>query len=47
MGLYVWAHYLLPMLHTKSGSNPQCRDLVLQLMERWWLDNMSDFSLLL
>ncbi|OWM84983.1 hypothetical protein CDL15_Pgr027770 [Punica granatum] len=34
VGLYMWAHYLLPMLHTKSGSNPLCRDLVLQLVER-------------
>ncbi|KAG8366737.1 hypothetical protein BUALT_Bualt17G0110500 [Buddleja alternifolia] len=34
VGLYFWAHYILPILGGKSGSNPQSRDLVLQLVER-------------
>ncbi|XP_073298912.1 uncharacterized protein [Primulina huaijiensis] len=34
VGLYLWAHHILPILGGKSGSNPQCRDLVLQLVER-------------
>ncbi|XP_073057102.1 uncharacterized protein [Primulina eburnea] len=33
VGLYLWAHHILPILGGKSGSNPQCRDLVLQLVE--------------
>ncbi|XP_054796315.1 uncharacterized protein LOC129301747 [Prosopis cineraria] len=33
-GLYLWVSLLLPMLSGKSGSNPQSRDLVLQLVER-------------
>ncbi|XP_075505707.1 uncharacterized protein LOC142542771 [Primulina tabacum] len=34
VGLYLWAHHILPILGGKSGSNPQIRDLVLQLVER-------------
>ncbi|KAL9166634.1 hypothetical protein ABFS82_05G042800 [Erythranthe guttata] len=34
VGLYLWAHHILPVLGGKSGSNPQSRDLVLQLVER-------------
>ncbi|KAL5570846.1 hypothetical protein UlMin_020443 [Ulmus minor] len=34
VGLYMWAHFLLPMLTSKSTSNPQSRDLILQLVER-------------
>ncbi|KAL2518839.1 Protein of unknown function DUF2359 [Abeliophyllum distichum] len=34
VGLYLWAHHILPILGGKSGSNPQSRDLVLQLVER-------------
>ncbi|XP_027099252.1 uncharacterized protein [Coffea arabica] len=36
VGLYLWAHYVLPILGagSKSSSNPQTRDLVLQLAER-------------
>lgn len=34
VGLYLWAHHILPILGGKSGSNPQTRDLVLQLVER-------------
>ncbi|KAM7463422.1 hypothetical protein LguiA_031543 [Lonicera macranthoides] len=34
IGLYLWAHYILPILGGKSGSNPQARDLVLQSVER-------------
>ncbi|RWW21909.1 hypothetical protein GW17_00013915 [Ensete ventricosum] len=33
-GMYLWAHYLLPMVCGKSSVNPQSRDLVLQLVER-------------
>ncbi|KAK4278010.1 hypothetical protein QN277_015915 [Acacia crassicarpa] len=33
-GLFLWVSLLLPMLSGKSGSNPQSRDLVLQLVER-------------
>ncbi|KAL0326880.1 UNVERIFIED_CONTAM: hypothetical protein Sangu_1766000 [Sesamum angustifolium] len=33
-GLYLWAHHVLPILGGKSGSNPQTRDLVLQIVER-------------
>ncbi|KAL3510552.1 hypothetical protein ACH5RR_029953 [Cinchona calisaya] len=36
VGLYLWTHYILPILGAggKSSSNPQTRDLVLQLVER-------------
>ncbi|URE17594.1 hypothetical protein MUK42_11497 [Musa troglodytarum] len=34
IGMYLWAHYLLPMVCGKSSVNPQSRDLVLQLVER-------------
>ncbi|CAA0831236.1 Protein of unknown function DUF2359-transmembrane [Striga hermonthica] len=34
LGLYLWAHLMLPILGGKSGSNPQTRDLVLQVVER-------------
>ncbi|XVE72220.1 hypothetical protein DITRI_Ditri11bG0022100 [Diplodiscus trichospermus] len=34
VGLYMWAHVLLPMLSGKSSCNPQSRDLILQLVER-------------
>ncbi|KAL1556557.1 transmembrane protein 214-A-like protein [Salvia divinorum] len=34
VGLYLWSHLILPILGGKSGSNPQTRDLVLQLVER-------------
>ncbi|CAI9761945.1 unnamed protein product [Fraxinus pennsylvanica] len=34
VGLYLWAHHILPMLRGKLGSNPQSRDLVLQVVER-------------
>lgn len=34
VGLFVWVHFLLPMLNSKSNCNPQSRDLVLQLVER-------------
>ncbi|GER48778.1 hypothetical protein STAS_25965 [Striga asiatica] len=34
LGLYLWAHLILPILGGKPGSNPQTRDLVLQLVER-------------
>lgn len=34
VGLYAWAHYLLPMLSSKSSNNPLTRDLILQLIER-------------
>ncbi|KAH6802219.1 transmembrane protein of unknown function DUF2359 [Perilla frutescens var. frutescens] len=34
VGLYLWAHQILPILGGKSGSNPHTRDLVLQLVER-------------
>ncbi|KAH6759568.1 transmembrane protein of unknown function DUF2359 [Perilla frutescens var. hirtella] len=34
VGLYIWAHLILPILGGKPGSNPQSRDLVLQLAER-------------
>ncbi|CAI9785458.1 unnamed protein product [Fraxinus pennsylvanica] len=34
VGLCLWAHHILPILGGKSGSNPQSRDLVLQLVER-------------
>ncbi|GER37358.1 hypothetical protein STAS_13760 [Striga asiatica] len=34
LGLYLWVHIMLPILGGKSGSNPQTRDLVLQVVER-------------
>ncbi|OIT20810.1 PREDICTED: uncharacterized protein LOC109219694 [Nicotiana attenuata] len=34
VGLYLWAHHTLPLIGGKSGSNPQTRDLILQLVER-------------
>lgn len=34
VGLFMWVHYLLPMLSSKSSCNPQSRDLILQLVER-------------
>lgn len=34
VGLYVWTRALLPMLGGKLSSNPQSRDLILQLVER-------------
>ncbi|KAK9074547.1 hypothetical protein SSX86_007145 [Deinandra increscens subsp. villosa] len=34
VGLYLWSHLILPMVGTKWGSNPQNRDLILQLVER-------------
>nr|XP_011467280.1 PREDICTED: uncharacterized protein LOC101303944 [Fragaria vesca subsp. vesca] len=33
-GLYTWVHLLLPLLCSKSGCNPQSRDLILQSVER-------------
>ncbi|XP_057970475.1 uncharacterized protein LOC131159515 [Malania oleifera] len=34
VGLYMWVRILLPILSSKSSSNPQSRDLILQLAER-------------
>ncbi|GFY87693.1 transmembrane protein [Actinidia rufa] len=34
VGLFMWVHYLLPILSSKSSCNPQSRDLILQLVER-------------
>ncbi|KAI3818247.1 hypothetical protein L1987_12050 [Smallanthus sonchifolius] len=34
VGLYLWSHLILPIVVTKWGSNPQTRDLILQLVER-------------
>ncbi|KAL9666715.1 hypothetical protein QQ045_001052 [Rhodiola kirilowii] len=34
VGLYAWAHNLLPIVGGKSTCNPQSRDLILQLVER-------------
>ncbi|GAA0168657.1 hypothetical protein LIER_23325 [Lithospermum erythrorhizon] len=34
VGLYLWGHHTLPLLRGKQFSNPQLRDLVLQLAER-------------
>ncbi|XP_009781515.1 uncharacterized protein [Nicotiana sylvestris] len=34
VGLYLWAHHTLPLVGGKSGSNPQTRDLIMQLVER-------------
>nr|XP_009413667.2 PREDICTED: uncharacterized protein LOC103994929 [Musa acuminata subsp. malaccensis] len=33
VGMYLWAHYLFPVVCGKSSGNPQSRDLVLQLVE--------------
>ncbi|KAF7148280.1 hypothetical protein RHSIM_Rhsim03G0110000 [Rhododendron simsii] len=29
VGVYMWVHYLFPMLSSKSSCNPQSRDLIL------------------
>ncbi|WOL09461.1 hypothetical protein Cni_G18214 [Canna indica] len=34
IGMYIWAHYLFPVVCGKSNANPQSRDLILQLVER-------------
>lgn len=34
IGLYLWGHHTLPLVGGKSGSNPQTRDLILQVVER-------------
>ncbi|KAL6286803.1 hypothetical protein ACE6H2_011193 [Prunus campanulata] len=34
VGLYTWVHFLLPILSSKSSSNPLSRDLILQSVER-------------
>lgn len=34
VGLFMWVHLLLPVVSSKSGCNPQSRDLILQLVER-------------
>ncbi|KAI3668957.1 hypothetical protein L6452_40174 [Arctium lappa] len=34
VGLFMWVHLLLPIVSSKSGCNPQSRDLILQLVER-------------
>ncbi|KAL3524998.1 hypothetical protein ACH5RR_013370 [Cinchona calisaya] len=34
VGLFMWVHFLFPMLSSKSNSNPQSRDLILQVVER-------------
>ncbi|XP_023734554.1 uncharacterized protein LOC111882416 [Lactuca sativa] len=34
VGLFMWVHLLLPLVNSKSGGNPQSRDLILQLVER-------------
>ncbi|KAJ6861406.1 hypothetical protein NC651_037478 [Populus alba x Populus x berolinensis] len=34
VGLYMWIRVLFPILSGKSSSNPQSRDLILQLIER-------------
>lgn len=34
VGLFMWVHLLSPILNSKSGGNPQSRDLILQLVER-------------
>ncbi|XP_027078430.1 uncharacterized protein [Coffea arabica] len=34
VGLFLWVHFLFPMLSGKSNSNPQSRDLILQVVER-------------
>ena len=37
-GMFCWAHSLFPTLCAKSSGNPLARDLVLQLLERYWLN---------
>ncbi|KAG9157785.1 hypothetical protein Leryth_024311 [Lithospermum erythrorhizon] len=32
VGLFAWAHFLLPLLSTKAYNNPQSRDLILQIL---------------
>jgi len=39
VGLYMWIRVLFPMLSGKSSSNPQSRDLILQLIERYHWDS--------
>ncbi|MCD9643765.1 hypothetical protein HAX54_031464 [Datura stramonium] len=34
VGLFMWVHFLLPLLSSKLNNNPQSRDLILQLAER-------------
>ncbi|KAG9456779.1 hypothetical protein H6P81_001287 [Aristolochia fimbriata] len=34
VGMYAWVHNLLPLISSKTGNNPQSRDLILQLVER-------------
>ncbi|CAI9111378.1 OLC1v1011595C3 [Oldenlandia corymbosa var. corymbosa] len=34
VGLFVWVRLLFPLLTSKSGSSPQSRDLILQVVER-------------
>ncbi|KAI3725758.1 hypothetical protein L1987_65550 [Smallanthus sonchifolius] len=34
VGLFLWVQLLLPLVCSKSGCNPQSRDLILQLVER-------------
>ncbi|XP_042467872.1 uncharacterized protein LOC122051027 [Zingiber officinale] len=34
VGMYIWSHFLFPVVCGKSNVNPQSRDLVLQLLER-------------
>lgn len=34
VGLFMWVHFILPLLNSKLNSNPQSRDLILQLAER-------------
>lgn len=36
-GMFCWAHSLFPTLCAKSSGNPLARDLVLQLLERYYL----------
>ncbi|KAL2498997.1 Protein of unknown function DUF2359 [Abeliophyllum distichum] len=33
-GMLFWVHFLFPVLNSKSNSNPQSRDLILQVVER-------------
>ncbi|XP_076933601.1 uncharacterized protein LOC143599567 [Bidens hawaiensis] len=35
VGLFMWVHLLLPLICSKSGCNPQSRDLILQLVKRF------------
>ncbi|KAL8229991.1 hypothetical protein R6Q57_014891 [Mikania cordata] len=34
VGLYLWSHFIFPIVGAKLGSNPQNRDLILQSVER-------------